>query len=296
MIICLLPGSIISVSLFINAFLYDVKTQNVRAAVESTNLSQIQIEGYVLGEFITDWDPKENLCTAICESGEKYYRRTDDTMTWANMEGVVVGIERLSPLVFTGNSPIAIIKMEYPVVNRSWSDDKGLETWMGFTINGTSVSDFISALESLGDNHITVEDSRTTVAYTAYFDKENNIELRFNYSDGQVNSLTLMRIDRRSSMEFFVNRNLLFDDNLTDEYYGNQMFDHLELFNICSNISEKFEGKQFLYTPYEYFCIPLYVATWIFPLILAIYRHQGKWMIWYPFWSMFCWLTLIAHY
>ena len=85
--------------------------------------------------------------------------------------------------IVRGVSPIAIIEMDYPIYDNSWSSDYGRETWGNFTIDAKQIPDFESVIEVLGENYIFVEPSRSTGDYKAYFDRENNIELRFKYKD-----------------------------------------------------------------------------------------------------------------
>ena len=91
---------------------------------------------------------------------------------------------------YKGSSPIAIIEMDYHINNNSWSSDYGRETWEILTIDAKPISDFESATEVLCESYIFVESSRSIDDYKAYFDRENNIELRFKYENEKLHTIT----------------------------------------------------------------------------------------------------------
>jgi len=274
--ISLLPGIIVSLALFINAMFHDVKIQNLRNAIANTDLSQVRIEGYALGIQESKSYAEQKYCTYFNENGIRNRK----------------------------NNSIELIRMDYPIINFALSFnsyDEGEETWQKFTIKGKSIPDFESAVETLGENFATVEKGRSSniYDYKVFIDRENDLELRFYYSyDGSLDSITLMRVDNRSGMEYLHERNELFDDQMSDIFYGIQIFDILSPHYVYICLKWTFLDKRFLYIAAEYFYIPIYFFSWTFPLIWALHKRRIRWSvlvtIWYVVWYLFCNFTFIA--
>jgi len=287
-LISLLPGIVISVSLFANAFINDIKMKNICDGLPSTDLSQIRIEGYDLNQHITDYKPEVNFCDVTFENGKRNNRYTKDSN------------------VYIGDSPIASIDMPYPVVEYSWDGEIGTETWQKLTIENTPIPDFDNVIERLGKNYALVDFWRGDFGCFVYIDRENNIELRFSlgYSRSysindydEIDMVELTRIDNRTTMEFIKEWNN-FGDRFEKIYSGTWVLGIWELPSVLGEINTISMEHQFLYHIEEYFYIPIYFATWTFPLVWAIHKKKRGWTIaacvWYPLWYFFGVLTLLV--
>jgi len=226
----MLPGIAVSAVLFFRALSNDISNQNIRNAVASVDLSQV--------EFEPDMDfPKT---------------------------------------AFRANE-------------------------VELTIQGVLVSDFDGAVQILGDDYITIEkNSRDSLGYDVYIDRDNNLEFRIN----MFGMIDLMRIDNRSSMEFLLNRDKFYRDET--RYHNDSDFDMLEPQIIFYQIRNTFKGKNFLYKATDYFILPFYSAAWIFPLLFAVwvivFKRSKKRIVgviisvstWYLLLRVFCFFTFIA--
>jgi hypothetical protein len=259
----MLPGILISLLLFINALYHDIRQQNERNALPDTDLSAVRIEGRA----IDDDNPR--------------------------------------------------ISMAYPATPKfDWDEDSGKETWRKLTIDGVPMPNYETALEMLGGTHNMMDGTRPLEPYSSFLDRTNNIELRFGYNpSGEIHIVSLMRIDSRDTFVFLAQRKLLsyderglpvgagngsvYDDALTDygHVYGPKLFSHWEPLSIANRINDVFRAKRFLFYIREYFYIPLYGATWVFPL-LWMTKIRSQWgllfLAWYPLWWIFCGLTYLA--
>jgi len=89
-----------------------------------------------------------------------------------------------------------------------------------------------------------------------------------------------------------------FGDRFEKIYSGTWVLGIWELPSVLGEINTISMEHQFLYHIEEYFYIPIYFATWTFPLVWAIYKKKRGWTIaacvWYPLWYFFGVLTLLV--
>jgi hypothetical protein len=280
------PGLLVAVALFANAVMHDVSWQIRRGALPSTDLSQICIEGYALGDYPTDYNRKINYATIWTENGERYYRRVDDTTTYVGTNNDGTQYEHTKDYEippYVGGSPIARIRLAYPLeYGYSGSPD---DTWQLFTVNGVPSQSFEDVMQTLGESYIDYYGFRSHRVYNeryAYIDHEHNLELRLDYND-YYGAIVLIREDKRNTFEWLSRVDTLYDD-LT--YYGNsetqasmKMFSSSELVWIIREIGRAFAHYEVLF-PSDYVSLVIFSAVWLLPLFLYVraIRLKKRWI------------------
>jgi len=227
-----------------------------------------------------------------------------------------LSLVRIEDRIIDDSNPY--ICMGYPATYKfEWDEDSGKETWYNLTVDGVPMPDYETALETLSGTHSWIQGTRPLEPYSVFLDRSNNIELRFSYDlYGEVDGVSMMRIDNRSTFAFLTQRKLLpydsiglpfgagadsaYGDAVTDygHSYGPKLFSHWEPEGIMSNIFDVLRTNRFLFYLREYFYIPLYGAAWLYPLFLAISKRRLRWIlpliVWYPIWYVFCLFTYLA--
>lgn len=191
---------------------------------------------------------------------------------------------------------------DYPQESRHFSDPDS-ETYEELTIQGVPVLNFESAVQILGDDYVTIEYSRSFHDYHVFIDRENDLELRFcYYRTLPIDRVRLMRIDERSTTEYFFNRSRVYDDNFAFPHHGERI-NMIYTQTIFDTIKYTFEDNEFLFAASDYIVFLFYSVSWFFPFIWAVYRTIckrnlrciGWWIgtgVWYFFWYVFCFLTM----
>lgn len=256
------------------------------------------------------------VCLSIILFSNALYHDIQQQIYRNSLPDTDLSLVRIEGRMIDDTNPYICIA--YPATYKfNWDEDGGKETWHNLTVDDVPMPSYKTALETLSGTHNMIQGTRPLEPYSVFLDRTNNIELRFSYDIvGEVDSVSMMRIDNRSTFDFLTYRKLLsydqiglpfgamanstYGDALTDygHSYGPKLFSDWELRGIKNNIIDIFRTNRFLFYLREYFYIPLYGAVWLYPLFWGISKRRLRWIlpliVWYPLWYIFCTLTLLA--
>jgi hypothetical protein len=304
----LLPGLVLSAALFSDAYLFDSANLSRILSSPNTDLSEVRIEGFALGELPEGYDRKTDYSNIYTENGEYYYRQEKDysvmiTASGTDQEGE--SIHYYPPLVYEGGSPISSISIEFPIVSTSRQDGRGADASRLLFIgdqNPQTIDDMIAAL---GNTFVSPEYGyRGRTDCRIYIDRKNNIQLsitvyaRENAYDEIVGNVELSRPDNHTLRYYFDEASALSRGNagFWNPSHG-YVFDDLYPPEILKRVFSAFETHSFL-NPDEYAVMLFYWSAWLFPLALSL-CFRKIWLfatsvIWYLLYFFFCGITLLG--